>query len=153
MTQRQTLTTLRDLLAEAETRAAQRFGAANQACAEAQRKLQTLEQFRDEYRDKYRAALERGDPFALLENLRQFLARLDQAIDLQAQAVAQATLEVERARAAWQAAMGKRKAFDLLLARQTAAEKAQEEKSAQKLLDEWASLRAIRTHDEGGPHT
>ncbi|WP_217126726.1 flagellar export protein FliJ [Hydrogenophilus thiooxidans] len=151
MTQRQTLTTLRDLLAEEETRAAQRFGAANQALTEAKTKAQTLMQFRDEYHEKYRQALERGDPFALLQNLQQFLARLDQAIHLQAEAVAHATQEVDEARAAWQAAMGKRKAFDLLLARQEAAQKAQEEKAAQKLLDEWASQRALRVPNEGGP--
>lgn len=153
MTQRHTLTTLRDLLTEQETRAAQRFGAATQALTEAQTKQQTLEQFREEYRDKYREALEQSAPFALLDNLRQFLARLDQAIALQQQAVERTAQEREQARAAWQAAMGKRKAFDLLLAKQNAAEKAQEERAAQKLLDEWASQRAIRTNDEGGSHS
>ncbi len=150
MTRRETLVTVRELIAEAEKEAAQQFGAATQAVEAAKAKEEMLRTFREEYRERYRSALERGEPFAVLANLRDFLARLDEAITVQSELVREAQERQDAARAEWHATMGRRKAFDLLLERQEAATKQREEKMAQKLLDEWANRRVHRNPDDGG---
>jgi flagellar FliJ protein len=144
MTSQQTLTTMLALLTDAENKAAKKLGEATQRLAAEEEKRAMLEQFRNEYQEKLRQALAEEKPPALIANHQQFLSRLDEAVAIQQTVCAQAAAQRDQAQQAWLAAMGKRKAFDLLLAKEKERAAKAEAKAAQKLLDEWASQHHLR---------
>ncbi|MCX7945884.1 MAG: flagellar export protein FliJ [Hydrogenophilus sp.] len=157
MTARATLELVQKMLLDAEEKEAKRLGECIRAWQAEMHKLEMLRTFRTDYEARYREALARGDLPVLIANMQAFLARLEEAIAIQEQAVQQAAHQRTQQEAVWQAAMGKRKAFDLLLARQEIAEHAEEEKKVQKLLDEWVTQRSARQRaalsDEEGEHS
>lgn len=105
----------------------------------AETKLEQLRLYLGEYRQSRTAALEQGLTAARLREYDAFLARLDEAI------VAQ-SLEVERARATWEAARvhwveanKREKAMDALAVRHAEEEQARENRLDRKVQDEFAA--------------
>ncbi len=147
MTSRQTLERLLQLLQEAEAQEAARLRETNAAKAQEALKAQTLEGFRQEYEQRYLEAMAQARPAPLLANYRSFLQRLEEAVAVQQQVIARVTAEAEAQQQRWQQAVAKRKAMETLLARRDEMERQQAEKMAQKLLDEWVSIRQHPQHE------
>lgn len=104
-------------------------------------KLEMLQKYRDEYATRFRLAAQNGLSPGQWRNYQDFLNRLDEAIDSQAQAVAVQAQRTASGQTHWQQQRTKLKAFDTLSERHFASENAREQKRDQKTQDEFASRR------------
>src|ERR1035437_8008817 len=106
---------------------------------DATNKLDMLQQYRDEYATRFQQAAQNGISPREWHNYREFLNRLDEAIDAQRRMVAQQAQNTAAGQAHWQQQRTKLKAFDTLSDRHFANENAQELKREQKTQDEFAA--------------
>src|SRR5512141_2558961 len=106
-----------DVARHAVDAATARLGHAMQRLMDADRKLQTLLQYRDEYQSKLRDSAVSGIDNAHWQNFHRFLAKLDAGID-GARAQADAAREAaRRAQTEWQEEQRKLKAYGVLAER------------------------------------
>ena len=104
-------------------------------------KLEMLKQYREEYATRFRLAAQNGLSPGQWRNYQEFIKRLDEAIDSQAQAVAVQVQRTASGQTNWQQQRTKLKAFDTLSERHYASENALEQKRDQKTQDEFAGRR------------
>lgn len=138
MSKQSALDTLIELATTASDEAAQRLGKAIAAADNADQKLSLLLQYRDEYGERFKQSLKAGLSAAGYHNFRNFMAKLDEAIDSQHQLVDAARGTVDFERGQWQASERKRLSFDTLAARAEKAAEQRDNKRDQKLMDEHA---------------
>jgi len=108
---------------------------------DAKNKLDLLQQYRDEYADRFRQASGNGLSIAEWHNYREFLCRLDDAIDSQRATVAAQAQHTATGQTHWREQKTRLKAFDTLSERHNASENAIEGKLEQKNQDEFAARR------------
>ena len=102
-------------------------------------RLQMLEQYRDEYAQRMREATAEGITRLILRNYQDFLARIDEAIEQQRQAVQNSELSTKAGQTEWRNQNTKLMAIDTLSSRHDARERYRENKQEQKILDEFSS--------------
>jgi flagellar FliJ protein len=119
--------------------AAVQLGALNSEAAKAQAKLNLLLQYREEYRARYRAAVQRDLHSAGWQNFREFLDKLDEAIEQQRAALAVSRDAVQKGRVAWQSTQRDVRAYDTLAERHNRAEAERLRRIDQRVTDELAS--------------
>jgi flagellar FliJ protein len=98
-----------------------------------------LEQYRDEYAQRMREATAEGITRLILRNYQDFLARIDEAIEQQRQAVQNSELSTKAGQTEWRNQNTKLMAIDTLSSRHDARERYRENKQEQKILDEFSS--------------
>ncbi len=108
---------------------------------DANNKLDMLQQYREEYAIRFRQAAQNGLSQRAWHNYREFLNRLDEAIDAQRQTVALQARNTIDGQTHWQLQRKNLKAFDTLSVRHFSKEHAQELKREQKNQDEIAARR------------
>ena len=106
---------------------------------DAKSKLELLQQYRDEYAARFQQAAQSGISPREWHNYREFLGRLDEAIDAQRKTVAQQARNTAAGQVHWQEQRTKLKPFDTLSDRHFATENARELKREQKVQDEFAA--------------
>ena len=106
---------------------------------DAKNKLDMLRNYRDDYARRFQETAQNGISQREWHNFQEFLNRLDEAIDLQTQAVAQQERNTAAGQKHWQEQRKKLKAFDTLSTRHYATEASKELKRDQKTQDEFAS--------------
>lgn len=102
-------------------------------------RLQMLEQYRDEYAQRLRDATVEGITRLILRNYQDFLARIDEAIEQQRNAVLNSERSTKAGQDHWQAQNKQLKAIDTLSQRHDLRERYRENKQDQKLQDEFSS--------------
>ena len=102
-------------------------------------KLEMLQQYRDEYATRFQNAAQIGITQREWHNYREFLGRLDEAIDAQRKTVAVQAKNTEVGQENWKQQRKKLKALDTLSERHFASENAQELKREQKTQDEFSA--------------
>lgn len=95
------------------------------------------------YLDDYQARPLGAPNPTLLDNQRQFIARLDQALQAQAQAVDAATARVAQAREAWMASRRELRISQLLQEQGAAEDRRVDERRSQRETDEFALHRHL----------
>ena len=114
-----------------------------------EQKLELLENYRTEYQGRFLAAAQDGLGQEAWRNYQEFLAKLDEAVDVQTQIVAQAKVRSAAGQQAWMAERTKSKAYDTLHKRMEMRESAKEAKREQKASDEHAVKNFLDQHKEG----
>jgi flagellar FliJ protein len=123
--------------------AAAQLGALNSEAAKAQAKLDLLLQYRDEYHARYRTAVQGNLHNAGWRNFREFLEKLDEAIEQQRAVLLVSREAVQKGRREWQSTQRDVRAYDTLADRHDRAEADRLKRIDQRVTDEIAS----RKHD------
>ena len=105
------------------------------------KKLTMLLQYRDEYAARFRQAAQEGLAQPAWRNYQDFLERLDEAIQLQLQAVAQQATHTAAGQEDWHRQRSRLQAFATLAERHRTSEEQQESRQEQKTQDEFAARR------------
>ena len=112
-------------------------------------RLQMLQQYREEYAQRMSEAVRNGlTPTALL-NFQSFILRIDEAIVQQRVVVANSEKNTRQGQQQWQEQNKQLKAIDTLSQRHDLRERYRENRSDQKLQDEFAARR-FRTEEDDG---
>lgn len=106
---------------------------------EARRRLQELEGFRQEYRDRLVHSVAGGMRIHMMRDYHAFLAKIEQAIRHQTEAVKEAHGRWEAAHKQWLAERQKVKAYEVLAQRHHKRELHRAERRDQRLTDEHAA--------------
>ena len=139
MTRPFTLQPLLDLMQTRSDEATRRLGRLISAEQSARSRLALLEQYREEYAQRYREAVSGGLTPMALRNFQDFMARIDDAIRQQAQAVADSEQGTAAGQAAWKEQNKRLKASDTLSDRHEARERYRDNRQEQKEQDEYAA--------------
>ena len=102
-------------------------------------RLQMLEQYREEYAQRLRESIAQGITRLVMLNYQDFLARIDEAIEQQRQAVRTSEQSTRAGQEHWQQQNKQLKAIDTLSQRHDARERYRENKQEQKLQDEFST--------------
>jgi flagellar FliJ protein len=116
----------------------------------AKKQLELLEQYREDYSQKFREAIAQGVTPMALRNYQDFIARIDEAIGHQRQAVARSEQNTAAGQAEWREQNRRLKAIDTLSQRHEARERYRENRQDQKLMDEFTSR---KYSDKAGQET
>jgi flagellar FliJ protein len=138
------LQTVHDLARERNDTAAAQLGTLNTEAARAEAKLNLLLQYREEYRERYRVAVKNNLHSAGWQNFRDFLDKLDEAIEQQRAAVLVSKEAVQQGRTEWQSTQRDVRAYDTLAERHERAEAYRSKQVDQRLMDELASRKHNR---------
>jgi flagellar FliJ protein len=138
------LQTVHDLARERNVTAAAQLGALNSEAAKAEAKLNLLLQYREEYRARYRASVTGNLHSAGWQNFRDFLDKLDEAIEQQREAVLVSKQAAQQSRVEWQSTQRDVRAYDTLAERHDRAEAYRSKRVDQQLMDEIASRKHNR---------
>lgn len=133
---------LQPLLELMQTRtdeASRRLGQLIAAEQSAKSRLELLEQYREDYAQKLREAIATGVTQLILRNYQDFLARIDEAIDQQRQAVLHSQQNTAAGQAHWREQNQRLKAIDTLSQRHDARERYREGRLDQKQQDEFSA--------------
>jgi flagellar FliJ protein len=141
------LKSLLDLSQNRMDDAARKLGELISSEQEGARKLELLQNYRAEYEDRFHEAARNGMSPEAWRNYSNFIARIDDAIDVQRACVEQAKHMTSAGQHAWLAQRNKVKAFDALQQRHVAGETRKEAKREQRMLDEHTAKR-YRDRDE-----
>jgi len=133
------LQTLLELMQNRTDEASRKLGQLITAEQSQRSRLQMLEQYRDEYAQRMREATAEGITRLILRNYQDFLARIDEAIKQQRQAVQSSELSTKAGQTEWRNQNTKLMAIDTLSSRHDARERYRENKQEQKILDEFSS--------------
>ena len=133
------LQTLLELMQNRTDEASRKLGQLITAEQSQRSRLQMLEQYRDEYAQRMREATAEGITRLILRNYQDFLARIDEAIEQQRQAVQNSELSTKACQTEWRNQNTKLMAIDTLSSRHDARERYRENKQEQKILDEFSS--------------
>ena len=133
------LQTLLELMQNRTDEASRKLGQLITAEQSQRSRLQMLEQYRDEYAQRMREAAAEGITRLILRNYQDFLARIDEAIEQQRQAVQNSELSTKAGQTEWRNQNTKLMAIDTLSSRHDARERYRENKQEQKILDEFSS--------------
>lgn len=133
------LQTLLELMQNRTDEASRKLGQLITAEQSQRSRLQMLEQYRDEYAQRMREAAAEGITRLILRNYQDFLARIDEAIEQQRQAVQNSELSTKAGQTEWRNQNTKLMAIDTLSSRHDARERYRENKQEQTILDEFSS--------------
>ena len=133
------LQTLLELMQNRTDEASRKLGQLITAEQSQRSRLQMLEQYREEYAQRMREATAEGITRLILRNYQDFLARIDEAIEQQRQAVQHSELSTKAGQTEWRNQNTKLMAIDTLSSRHDARERYRENKQEQKILDEFSS--------------
>ena len=133
------LQTLLELMQNRTDEASRKLGQLITAEQSQRSRLQMLEQYRGEYAQRMREATAEGITRLILRNYQDFLARIDEAIEQQRQAVQNSELSTKAGQTEWRNQNTKLMAIDTLSSRHDARERYRENKQEQKILDEFSS--------------
>lgn len=136
------LQVVHDLARERNDTAAQQLGALNSEAAKAEAKLKLLLNYREEYQARYRASVQGSLHKAGWQNFRDFLDKLDEAIEQQRAALNLSKQAVQQGRTEWQSTQRDVRAYDTLAERHERAVAYRTKRFDQQVMDEFAS----RTH-------
>ena len=139
MTQAFSLQPLLELMQTRTDEATRQLGKLIAAEQNAKSRLLMLEQYREEYAQRLREATAQGITRLVLHNYQDFLARIDQAIAQQSNAVRQSEQSTAIGQNHWKEQNKKLKAIDTLSLRHDARERQRYGKLEQKLQDEFSS--------------
>lgn len=137
------LETLIDLANKETDAAAKQLGATLRIGEEADQKLALLTQYRDDYAARCQANLSTGISTTHFNNFQVFMQKLDQAIAGQQKVVADAGLQIAKARAVWQACEQKKMSFVTLAGRASKESARRELWRDQKQNDEHAARNTL----------
>jgi flagellar FliJ protein len=129
---------LLDLAQEGCDAAAMQLGVVNGHDRDMQQRLQLLLEYRGEYTARLARIAESGMQSVGWRNFRNFIDKLDAAIEQQRELVAAAKLEVETGQIHWHAQQRRLKSFDTLSQRHYSAERKNEARQEQKEQDDFA---------------
>ncbi len=104
--------------------------------AQSQSRLDQLHKFREEYEQRLTGLGENGIAARQLQDYRQFLNRLGQAIDQQKQEIGHSATQVESAREVWIKKSRRQSALERLMAQADQQLRQSQDKQAQKEADE-----------------
>ncbi len=135
------LETLLELAAKEAGQQAVHLGAAMRSHQEQADKLTLLIRYRNDYAQRYQQHLNQGVDIRHQQNFREFLIRLDDAIDGQQRLVQQAEQQVNHQQKCWQTAECKRLSFHTLIERRHVERQHAENKQEQRNSDEFAARR------------
>lgn len=133
------LQTVLELMRTRTDEAARELGRRLAAEHDARKQLELLENYRSEYALRFQAASQQGLSPMQWTNFREFLARLDEAIGQQADAVRRSASHTADGQEAFLAQRGQLKAFDTLAERHQHVERRRADRVEQKLTDEHAA--------------
>lgn len=108
------------------------------------RKLELLQAYRSEYIERFRNAVSDGLGVETLRNYGAFMARIDEAIDVQRGLLDQSQRRTSAGKEAWVTQRNRLKAFDTLHERHLEREQQQVSKLEQRASDEHTSNRYAR---------
>lgn len=111
---------------------------------EGSRKLEMLQDYRAEYAERFRAAVQNGVDVQTLRNYGAFMARIDEAIDIQRKLLEQSQQRTAAGKQAWVAQRNRVKAFDTLHERHLEREQQHFNKLEQRASDEHTTSRLAR---------
>ncbi len=132
---------LQSLLDMAQLRsdaAAAQLGAINGHVRDVEQRLALLLEYRTEYTAHLSRAAKTGMNCVGWRNFRDFLDKIDLAIEQQREALAQARLQAQESQRHWHAEQRSLKSFDMLSQRHHAAEQKREARQEQKEQDHFA---------------
>jgi len=132
------LQTLLELAQEHSDAAAAHLGVVNGHERVMDQRLQLLLEYRSEYTERLARATQTGMHSIGLRNFREFIDKIDAAVDAQRALVAKARSEVVTGRQQWHAQQRKLKSFDTLFQRHHSAERKIEARQEQKEQDDFA---------------
>jgi flagellar FliJ protein len=132
------LQTLLDLAQEGSDTAAVRLGVVNGHDRNMQERLQLLLEYRSEYTARLARVAQAGMHSVGWRNFREFIDKIDAAIEQQRELVAMARREVETGQHHWHAQQRRLKSFDTLSERHRSAERKSDARQEQKEQDEFA---------------
>jgi len=145
MTRAKRLQPVQNLVDDKERRLAQSLAAYEKKLADAQRKGQELERYREEYEQQFKATAARGIGVAGLRDYQAFLARLNEAVRQQQSVVARALAERDAERTRWQEMARKAKALDHVVEQWNTEERRARDRREQLETDERAQRRVKPT--------
>ena len=127
-----------------EQKLLQTFQLAQQYVQENKKKLAGLEQYRLDYLRQAQNKAKQGMAANTYGQHQQFIGKLDKACEQQSKIVSNALLVADQRRMQWLQQQKKRKAVDMLLAKQQHSLHLRQEKQEQHMLDELALQSVIR---------
>ena len=139
---------LLDIMQERSDEATRRLGQLIAAEQNQKSRLGMLEGYRAEYAKKLKIAIETGITPLVLQNYRDFLARIDEAIEQQVRMVNQSETDTRRGQDEWRQQNRQLKALDTLSQRHDQRELMRENKQDQKIQDEFSTRKYSRAPDE-----
>jgi len=132
------LQTLLQLAQEGSDAAAVRLGVVNGHNRDMQTRLELLLEYRGEYTARLASVAQTGMHSVGWRNFREFIDKIDVAIEQQRELVASAEREVETGQRHWHAQQRRLKSFDTLSQRHYSAERKIEARQEQKEQDDFA---------------
>ena len=117
---------------------------------EGERKLEMLRNYRAEYEARFVDALHAGIGVEALRNYSAFMARIDEAIDIQHANLSQSQQHTASGKQRWMTQRNKVKAYDTLHDRHVQTEGRKATREEQRQSDEHTANRIHRTKDEEG---
>ena len=139
MTQPFSLQPLLNIMQERTDEATRKLGQLLAAEQNEKSRLQMLEQYRAEYAARMNDATSQGVTLMVLRNYQEFLARIDDAISAQRQAVQNSENNTRAGQEAWKTQNKQLKALDTLSQRHDVRQRYREGKQEQKLQDEFST--------------
>lgn len=115
---------------------------------ERRQRLAELRSYREEYRNKYRKQGSDGMNAQQLRTFRNFLAKLDQAVEQQEQQVQAAQRDLEQKKSQWLEKHFRTQALDNVRNRYLTQEQRQEQRAEQKDTDERSQKKMPGSDDE-----
>jgi len=138
MTRSERMAPVQRVFSEAERDRARELGDAQRRLADAEGRLAELRAYLDDYQGAFRKRAEDGTSIRALRDFQAFLARLEEALRQQEQAVASAREQAAGSRRTWQGAARQVQAVDSVVGRWQSAEARAGERREQKESDERA---------------
>jgi flagellar FliJ protein len=129
---------LLNLAQEGSDAAAAQLGVVNGHDRDMQKRLQLLLEYRSEYSARLTDVTRTGTHSVDLRNFREFMDKIDVAIEQQRELVAAAKREVESGKIHWHKQQRRLKSFDTLSQRHRSAERKSEARQEQKEQDDFA---------------
>ncbi len=129
---------LLDLAQTGSDAAAMQLGVVNGHDRDMQQRLQLLLEYRSEYTARLASVAQAGMHSVGWQNFREFIDKIDAAIEQQRELVAAAKREVETGQRHWHTQQRRLKSFDTLSQRHSSAERKSEARQEQKEQDEFA---------------
>ena len=136
------------MLSEQEADAAAvSLGKAIAVRADAQQRLQMLQQLRAEYAQRLQGHVQTGLTFAAYRNFQRFLEKIDEAIAGQSAIEVGASLQAEQSQQHWQAKKREGQTWELLVKRADSEALRKQGRQERKANDEFAARAALKRVD------
>ena len=115
-----------------------------QALVQSQQQMEQLKAYRQEYSEKFLRSAGNGISAGRMSEFRQFLERLDQAIDTQAQVIRENTEQLDNRQAAWRVIQSREKAIGSVVEQRNAEALYADQQREQKAGDEGAQIKGAK---------